>query len=94
MSKIMRQLQAEASAARDGLKRYSSLQGDSGYANWLAIGRRVDVRVDGSLINGVFIADEVAGFVEAYEVPMRLTASGDELVTYTLHGEVRVTARD
>jgi hypothetical protein len=92
MSKIMRALEAEARAERLGLKRYACDPADPGYANWMAAGRMLEVRVDGRLVPHCTMADEVAGVVLALEQPYRLGSDG-ELAVYELRGEVRVSKK-
>lgn len=89
MSKIMRELEAEARAARLGLKRYSPDPNDEeGYRN-LMLGRPLEAFLDGELVPHCLASDEIKGVIVVASQPVRIGPDG-ELVTETRYGEVRV----
>lgn len=102
MSKIMREIYADARRARQvkdlalqpapDPRRYSCNPDDAqGYANWLPLSNTgVRVYVDGVHIKRAIAADEALGIVIALEEPVRVI--NDETVKIELRGNVRVLA--
>jgi hypothetical protein len=93
MSKIMRELQAEAEIMRRPVQhpRISVREGDPGYEAWLRLRHRdIAVYLNGKKLVRAVTADEAAGEVVVLDEPIRATDDGEDVVTKTLHGNVRV----
>jgi hypothetical protein len=98
MSKIMRQIYAEARAAREAAEpkpsmRYSSLQGDPGYDAFVKrraeTGKVPIVYLNDERIERAVTADEGEGLVIVLEYPYRFVGNG-ELAQIEHRGNVRI----
>lgn len=60
--------------------------------NTSAIGRRVNVYLNGKELRHVLFADDVKGKVVVYRHPLKLHKYGKRALTKTIYGDVKVEA--